>query len=142
MPPPPPSASVPAITYYTYTLSVTNTNYGCTSSGIQTVAVRNPRKVGVPNAFSPNGDGINDVWRPINLEDYPGSELSIWNRWGNRIFHSFGPNKADYTWDGKFNGQLQPQEVYRWGIIFKGCPAWIIGSSGEGVPSGDLTLFR
>ncbi|MFM9816268.1 gliding motility-associated C-terminal domain-containing protein, partial [Streptomyces scabiei] len=77
-----------------------------------TVAVRNPRKVGVPNAFSPNGDGINDVWRPINLEDYPGSELSIWNRWGNRIFHSFGPNKADYTWDGKFNSQLQPQEVY------------------------------
>lgn len=64
------------------------------------------------------------------------------NRWGNNVFHTFGPAKADYTWDGKYNGLIQPQKVYHWYLRFVGCPAWIISSSGEGATSGDITLLR
>ncbi len=139
---PPPSGTIPApVTNYTYSLTVTNTTYGCSASATQTVAVHNPRKVGVPNAFTPTLS-INNIFYPINLEDYPGSEFSIYNRWGTRVFHSFGPTKLDYGWNGTYNGVVQPQDAYIWTISFVGCPAWIIGSRGEGYTTGDVTLLR
>lgn len=142
IPPPSGSGPAPAPTNYIYTLTITNNNYGCTASATQTVSVYNPRKVGVPNAFTPNGDGINDIFYPINLEDYSGSEFIIWNRWGSEVFHSYGPTKASYGWNGITGSTPQPQGVYVWAVIFRGCPAWIIGSKGEGYNTGDVTLFR
>ncbi len=141
---PPPSDSGPAQppVNYTYTFTVTNANYGCSASNTQTASVINPRKIGVPNAFSPNGDGVNEVFVPINIEDYPGSTFSIYNRWGTRVFYSEGPTKLNYTWDGTYYGVPQPQEVYFWVVTLKGCPNNIISSSGEGVPHGDVTLLR
>lgn len=71
-----------------------------------------PFSVFIPNAFSPNGDGINDIWAvmdgtggtgPINADAY---ELQIYNRWGTRIHHvsDFDPingfNGGDIFWDG------------------------------------------
>lgn len=61
---------------------------------------------------------------------------------GGKVFHTFGPSKADYTWDGKYNGYLQPQEVYNWALRFVGCPAWIIADGVEGKTNGDITLLR
>jgi gliding motility-associated-like protein len=54
----------------------------------------------VPNAFSPNGDGINDFFSPsdTNLSFYT---CKIFNRWGNLIFETTNPNQF---WDGKYNG--------------------------------------
>lgn len=94
MPTPLSLGPAPAAINYTYNLTIVNNNYGCTSSAVQTVSVFNPRKVGVPNAFTPNGDGINDVWRPVNLEDYPGSELIVYNRWGGESFSYFWAFKS------------------------------------------------
>ena len=62
-----------------------------------------------PNAFTPNGDGTNDVFRPIGqcpVEEY---RLQVFNRWGERIFESLGINEG---WNGDVNGVAAPVDVY------------------------------
>jgi gliding motility-associated-like protein len=56
-----------------------------------------PGSVKVPNAFSPNGDGINDTWEIHNLYGYPTNTVEIFNRYGQRVFYSRGYDKP---WDG------------------------------------------
>ncbi|WP_158538632.1 T9SS type B sorting domain-containing protein [Chitinophaga skermanii] len=51
----------------------------------------------IPNIITPNGDGKNDRFVIIGIEKYPGSHLTIYNRWGNQVYHS---NNYDNTWDG------------------------------------------
>ena len=51
----------------------------------------------ITNAFSPNGDGINDVFEIVGLDDYPKNELTIFNRWGHKVFEM---TNYDNTWDG------------------------------------------
>jgi gliding motility-associated-like protein len=67
------------------------------------------KKVVVPNAFSPNGDGINDVWQIKYLETYPGVTVEIYNRYGQILFRSVGYAKP---WDGKYKGQNVPTGTY------------------------------
>ena len=52
----------------------------------------------IPNGFSPNGDGINDVFYIDGLEKYPNNDIIIFNRWGNEVF-SAQPYNND--WNGK-----------------------------------------
>jgi len=56
-----------------------------------------PGPVKVPNAFSPNGDGINDTWEIRNLSAYPAGTIEIFNRYGQRVFYSRGYSNP---WDG------------------------------------------
>ncbi len=130
---------------YTYNLTIQNTNYvGCIGSGTQTVLHHNPRKVAVPNAFTP-GSTTNNVFRPINLEDYPGGEFWVWDRWGNLIFHSTGPTAASYSWNGKYsNGQPCEAGNYTWRVAIPGCPNNIIngGCGGCNNPFGNVLLIR
>jgi gliding motility-associated-like protein len=62
-----------------------------------------------PTAFTPNGDGVNDILRvPIaNKNNF--RRLSIYNRWGQLVFYT---TTKDAGWDGKFNGNAQPTGVY------------------------------
>jgi gliding motility-associated-like protein len=62
----------------------------------------------IPNAFSPNGDGINDLFSPEaeNLKSY---SCTIFNRWGNQVFNS---DEVSRSWDGKYNGCESPEGVY------------------------------
>ncbi|HMG09961.1 MAG TPA: gliding motility-associated C-terminal domain-containing protein, partial [Mucilaginibacter sp.] len=64
-----------------------------------------------PNTFTPNGDGINDIFRP-NQESNPlNFKLVIYNRWGNRLFQS----QSIYNgWDGTAKGNQAPFGVYYW----------------------------
>ncbi len=137
LPPPPP-------TIRNYNLTVSNPSFvGCTSSKIQTVAQYNPRKVAVPSAFSPDGNGINDFFRPINLEDYPGGKFWVYNRWGQTIFYSQGPSISSYSWDGRFNGVNQPVGTYAWKVEIPGCPNNILNASmNNNSPSGTVILAR
>ncbi len=64
-----------------------------------------------PTAFTPNGDGRNDYWRPVMYGNYQTYELCIYNRWGTRIFHSFLPNDG---WDGTYLQELQPMDTYHY----------------------------
>ena len=63
----------------------------------------------VPNAFSPNNDGKNDVWRIPALNAVKTFDVRIYNRYGQMIFQTRDNNKG---WDGKFNGVDQPMGSY------------------------------
>lgn len=132
---------------YIYSLNVQNTNFiGCVASNTQTVLHYNPRKVVVPTAFTPDGDGINDLFRPLNLQDYPGGEFWIWNRWGNLVFYSQGPTLLDNSWNGNYsNGQPADPGNYVWRVAIPGCPTYIwngAGGSQINVPNGNVVLIR
>ena len=90
----------------TYKLVLTGTP-GCSVS--DTIFVQVLKAPEVPNAFSPNGDGINDTWRIKYLESYPGAEIDVFNRYGQKVFHSIG---YDTDWDGKINGKPLPIGTY------------------------------
>lgn len=134
---PPPPVS------YTYNLSMQNTQYGCIGSSTQTVLQYNPRKVLVPSAFTPNGDGSNDLFRPLNLQDYPGGKFWVYNRWGQTIFYSEGPTLIDFSWNGTYQGL--PQEIgnYPWRVHIPGCPTNILnGVTGTTNSYGNVVLIR
>ena len=59
----------------------------------------------IPNAFSPNGDGINDFFEIIGIEKYPGNSITIVNRWGNRVYEAknYGIDTNPVFWDGFAN---------------------------------------
>jgi gliding motility-associated-like protein len=69
----------------------------------------------VPNSFSPNGDGLNDVFKPQaqKIRDY---ELTVYNRWGERVFQSA---KVSEGWDGTFEGKQAQPGVYLYQIVYK-----------------------
>ena len=83
------------------------------------IDVKPPLVVAIPNYFSPNGDGINDVW---NLDDllvsYPQLKVMIYNRWGNIIWRSTGPyglsTSGRNVWYGQAEGSQNnvPDGVY------------------------------
>jgi gliding motility-associated-like protein len=99
---------------------VTATSGGCSTTDSITIVVKNREKpplpcgnIFVPNAFSPNGDNINDF-----LYVYGNCIISldfkIYDRWGNQVFETNDPAKG---WDGKYNGQPLNSGVYDYTII-------------------------
>ncbi|MEZ5026157.1 MAG: PKD domain-containing protein [Chitinophagales bacterium] len=86
----------------------------------------------LPNAFSPNGDGINDTYL-VRSKILKNMHLEIYNRWGLKVFES---DSIVDGWDGKFKGQPAPQDAY--GYIFNGeC------IQGEKISiKGNITLVR
>jgi gliding motility-associated-like protein len=69
----------------------------------------------VPNAFTPNGDGINDIFKAAgkNIEEF---NMRIFDRWGELIFESF---HIDDGWNGAIGNYLVQPDVYIWDIIAK-----------------------
>ena len=67
----------------------------------------------MPNAFSPNGDGLNDIFRPVPVGIANTQWFRIFNRFGEMVFET---NKWLKGWDGKYKGQKQPMGVYIWVI--------------------------
>jgi|GEM_PF-3484326 len=92
---------------YHYTLIV-RYNGVCTISDTVSVKVYSTHQIYVPNAFTPNGDGVNDIFQsfPIGARQI---DLKIYNRWGEKLFESLDAGKG---WDGKYKGNLQPPGVY------------------------------
>jgi gliding motility-associated-like protein len=70
-----------------------------------------PINIYVPPVFTPNGDGNNDVLKPILVGIATFHYFSVYNRWGNLIFTTEDPNTG---WDGRFKGVAQPVETYLW----------------------------
>ena len=85
-----------------------NSNNGCGSSS-DTVNVQVYKKVIIPNAFSPNGDGINDTWNITALAAYDNYELSVFNRYGQTVYDTKNYSRP---WNGTFNGSPLPVGTY------------------------------
>jgi gliding motility-associated-like protein len=68
-----------------------------------------PQNIKIPNTFTPNGDGVNDVWNIGDLQFYPNCTVDIYTRWGRQLFQSRGYGQA---WDGTYNGQPLPVGTY------------------------------
>jgi len=101
----------------------------CNSNGVPDYLDTEPCNTSIimPTLFSPNGDGKNDVIRPIipGLKTF--SYIKIFNRWGNVVFESKDPNRG---WDGNLGGKAQAQDTYIWissGIDNSGKPVTFRG---------------
>ena len=97
----------------TYTLHVTSQNCGTSSD---TAFVKVYKKITIPNAFSPNNDGINDFWDIEALFTYPQSLTLVFDRYGQKVYQSTG---YDRPWDGKYNGSPLPTGTYYYIIDLK-----------------------
>ena len=111
----------------TYKLILTGKG-GCSVS--DTIFIQVLRAPEVPNAFSPNGDGINDTWRIKYLESYPGALIEVYNRYGQIVFSSVG---YDVDWDGTINGKPLPVGTYYYIINPK---------NGRPIITGSVTLIK
>lgn len=94
---------------YVVTLAVAN-EFGCSDTVSNSVRIRPDSWIWLPNAFTPNGDGKNDVFLIQGDGMLEGSFLlRIFNRWGEEIFFSVDPNNA---WDGTVDGHMAPLGSY------------------------------
>ena len=94
---------------------IATTQNGCTD--VDSVFITPASQIFFPNAFSPNGDGINDGWGPVGY-NIATLNYSIFDRWGEVIFTA---NAPDQQWDGKLgNGDLAPTGVYVYKFVATG----------------------
>ncbi|MGC4103317.1 PKD domain-containing protein [Ferruginibacter sp.] len=91
----------------TYTLTVTGTG-GCTAAPDK-VFIKVLKAPKIPNTFTPNGDGINELWLIDYLDTYPNNRVQVFTRTGQLVFESKGYKKP---WDGKLNGKPLPFDTY------------------------------
>lgn len=113
-------------------LTAFNLNTSCFDTICKEVFISYKGLIGVPNAFSPNGDGVNDVVR-VEGKGIVQLEFRIFNRWGELVFESNNPNIG---WDGTYKGVLQEMEVYTYTV-----DALLINQ--QRVPlKGNITLLR
>jgi gliding motility-associated-like protein len=91
-------------------LIVTN-NIGCSDTAVQIIKVVGNCYIAVPNAFTPNGDGLNDFLYPTNAYKAKDLVFKVFNRFGQIIFNS---TNWQNKWDGKFKGQPADPGAYVW----------------------------
>ncbi len=116
-------------TYTVYGMDI----YGCVDSAFVTIHVDSNTHHCIPSGFTPNGDGLNDVFRPVGIKFTNLLDFRVYNRWGQQIFYT---NNPDVGWDGTFQGVPQDMGTYYYTII--------VGEPGgtNVVYKGDVTLIR
>jgi gliding motility-associated-like protein len=95
---------------YLAKLTVTDTS-GCSSVAYHTLTVVDNCYLAVPNAFTPNGDGLNDYLYPLNAYKAVTLSFMVFNRSGQKVFET---KKWPDKWDGTFNGNPQSPGTYVW----------------------------
>lgn len=117
---------------YTYILSV-KTTFGCQATDTVKVWVVNQAAFFMPTAFTPNGDGLNDVFRPVTVGYRSLKYFRIYNRFGEQVYYS---NDINEGWDGTYNHKQADLGVYYWQIDY------IDRFGKEAYLKGDVTLVR
>ena len=106
-----PRFTYPDVDCYPVRLVVYN-DLGCSDSTATTVCVEDPFALYAPNAFTPNGDGFNDVWGIFTSVGSPKTfDLAIFDRWGQVLYST---DQKGAPWDGTSGGGEVPQGVYAW----------------------------
>ncbi len=115
-----------------YLLTVTTPN-GCTYTARASFNVE-PAQFVIPNAFTPNGDGVNEFFNIVQegmVDEIV--RFQVFNRWGEVVYDNENPGMG---WDGTFNGDPQPSDVYAYIITVR----FLDGE--EQTEQGDVTLLR
>jgi gliding motility-associated-like protein len=116
--------------YYLYAVS----EFNCTNLDSIVVTVEPYTLILIPTAFSPNGDGVNDIFRIIkvlNIENL--EEFAVYDRWGEKVFST---DVITDGWNGTYKGHNQPLGVYVW--MVRG----LTYDNQEITKSGNVTLVR
>ncbi|MBC7774640.1 MAG: gliding motility-associated C-terminal domain-containing protein, partial [Phycisphaerae bacterium] len=140
-PPAPPCLNCPTVTYpadslgyHEYLLTVSDSDT-CSAELLFRVFIFPPCSADslfIPNAFTPNGDGKNDVFRVVKHEGPEVvSSLEIYDRWGEKVYE----NQGNAFWDGTIGGKPAPSDVYVY-IVKVTCGELV------GKRVGDVTLLR
>ena len=117
-----------------YWVTVTESNNCSATDSITIIYQHCENPINIPNAFTPNGDGKNDVFKIISLNEIIDFKLIIYNRWGELLYESDDINKG---WDGTFKGKTVPQDVYIY--LLTG----IIKDTGDQIKrTGSVTVLR
>lgn len=113
--PSPQSYSPPRSTIDVFPRLIVQNNYGCFDTAIQKIVVPNSCYIAVPNAFTPNRDGLNDYLYPLNAYKATDLLFRVYNRVGQVVFET-----RDWTkkWDGRFKGQTADMGTYVWILIY------------------------
>ncbi len=114
---------------------ITTTENNCVDTAIKYIEIKDELNVFIPNTFTPNNDGINDLFLVKGIGFRPdGFLLEIYDRWGHNIFSTKDQTKG---WDGFVKGQYAAEGVY----IYK---VRLVGINGEGRKeySGHVTLLK
>ncbi|MCW3080834.1 gliding motility-associated C-terminal domain-containing protein [Segetibacter sp.] len=114
-----------------YTLTATST-VGCGTS-MSTAVVKVYRDVYIPTAFTPNGDGTNDLFKVFAADGYRLIKFHVYNRWGQVVFTA---KESSEGWDGKINSQPQAADTYVYYIELENTQSRKI------VKKGTITLIR
>lgn len=118
--------------YGNYGVTVTN-QQGCVSYDEILITKECHSYYFIPTAFSPNGDGVNDAFRPV-VNDVENYSLIIYNRWGEFVFETTDPKAG---WNGKYKGEYVQNDIYYFQIKFR------LMQSGEALEkSGRVHLLR
>ena len=106
--------------------------YGCADTVCQPVSALVSPLIAVANAFSPNGDGVNDK---VYVRGYAIGKMvfRIYNRWGQLVYQSTDRNQG---WDGKYKGALQPMDAYAYTLEVE------FTDGSKATKKGDITLLR
>lgn len=90
----------------------------------------------VPNAFTPNNDGKNDVFEVVHSCDIQMFNIRVFDRWGNLVYQS---DDVDATWDGTFKGNTLPSGVYTYSLHY----SWrVYGDKHQRIKTGVINLLR
>ena len=115
-----------------YRVEVIDSNY-CISYDTVVVSVNKNSPMFVPNAFTPNGDGVNDIFQVANIAFNKLVELRVFNRWGQQVCSTTDNRQG---WDGTLSGTLQDPGVYQYIIRVA------VADGTLRVFKGDVTLIR
>ena len=120
----------------TYPAELTVTNeFGCSDTYVVPVTINGVHSVYAPNAFTPDGDAINDVFLPIIRDDVSRDhDLRIFDRWGSEVFQSSDPTIG---WDGAVDDAEPKTDVYVWKLRSRNGVDGIMR-----VYTGHVTLLR
>ena len=109
-----PSTSLGSTTYY-----VTTTENGCEGLPSTVTITFESCDIIIPTAFTPNDDSVNDTWELGSIDDiYPSNVVSIYNRWGSKVFESTSGTYNEKPWNGNYNGNKLPVGSYYFIIEF------------------------
>jgi gliding motility-associated-like protein len=96
---------------------IASNDYDCIDSVKKTIIVNEVSIIYIPNSFTPNNDGLNDIFKPeCSFVREDGYSLKIFNRWGEEIFYS---NEILLGWDGNYKGQAAPAGTYSYIILYE-----------------------